>query len=259
MKAQTELITKRLDGKIAVITGGSSGIGLATAQRFVDEGAYVFITGRRQSELDAAVKQIGKNNNVTGVQGDVSNLADLDRLYDTVKQQKGRIDVLFANAGIIELAPLGSITESHFDKIFNINVKGLLFTVQKALPLFQDGGSIILTASIGGSKGYEGSNVYSATKAAIRSFARSWTVDLKHRKIRVNAISPGVIDTPMTSSMVQSEELGEQLKTNLVSAVPMGRMGSPDEIAKAVSFLASDDSSYVTGIELFVDGGMAQI
>jgi NAD(P)-dependent dehydrogenase (short-subunit alcohol dehydrogenase family) len=260
MKAQTELITKkRLEGKIAVITGGSSGIGLATARRFVDEGAYVFITGRRQSELDAAIEQIGKNNNVTGVQGDVSNLADLDRLYDTVKQQKGRIDVLFANAGIIELAPLGSITESHFDKIFNINVKGLLFTVQKAISLFQDGGSIILTGSIGGSKGYEGSNVYGATKAAIRSFARSWTVDLKHRKIRVNVISPGVIDTPMTSSMIQSEELGEQLKTNLVSAVPMGRMGSPDEIAKAVSFLASDDSSYVTGIELFVDGGMAQI
>ena len=246
-----------LEGKVAVITGGNSGIGLATAQQFVSDGAYVFITGRRQSELDAAVKQIGKN--VTGVQGDVSNLKDLDRLYATVKQQKGRIDVLFANAGIIELAPLGSITESHFDKIFNINVKGLLFTVQKALTLFQDGGSIILTASIGGSKGYEGSNVYGATKAAIRSFARSWTVDLKHRKIRVNAISPGVIETPMTSSMVQSEELGEQLKTNLVSAVPMGRMGSPDEIAKAVSFLASDDSSYVTGIELFVDGGMAQI
>jgi NAD(P)-dependent dehydrogenase (short-subunit alcohol dehydrogenase family) len=261
MKAQTELITKRLDGKIAVITGGNSGIGLATAQRFVDEGAYVFITGRRQNEVDAAVKQIGKNNdnNVTGVQGDVSNLADLDRLYATVKEQKGHIDILFANAGIIELAPLGSITESHFDKIFNINVKGLLFTVQKALPLFQDGGSIILTASIASSKGLETSTVYSATKAAIRSFARTWTVDLKHRKIRVNAISPGVIDTPMTSSMVQSEELGEQLKTNLVSAVSMGRMGSPDEVAKAVSFLASDDSSYVTGIELFVDGGMAQI
>src|SRR6188472_2374137 len=258
MKAQTELITKRLDGKIAVITGGNSGIGLATAQRFVEDGAYVFITGRRQSELDAAFKQIGKN--VSGVQGDVSNLADLDRLYATVKEQKGRIDILFANAGIVELAPLGSITESHFDKIFGINVKGLLFTVQKALPLFQDGGgSIILTASIGGSKGYEGTSPYGATKAAIRSFARSWTVDLKHRKIRVNAISPGVIDTPMTSSMVQSEELGEQLRTNLVSAVPMGRMGSPDEVAKAVSFLASDDSSYVTGIELFVDGGMAQI
>jgi NAD(P)-dependent dehydrogenase (short-subunit alcohol dehydrogenase family) len=257
MKAQTESITKRLDGKITVITGGNSGIGLATAQRFVDEGAYVFITGRRQNELDVAVKQIGKNN-VTGVQGDVSNIADLDRLYDTVKQQKGRIDVLFANAGIIELAPVGSITESHFDKIFSVNVKGLLFTVQKALTLFQDGGSIILTGSIGGSKGYEGSSVYSATKAAIRSFARTWTIDLKHRKIRVNAISPGPIDTPMTS-MVQSEELGEQLKTNLVSAVPLGRMGNPDEVAKAVSFLASDDSSYVTGTELFVDGGMAQI
>jgi NAD(P)-dependent dehydrogenase (short-subunit alcohol dehydrogenase family) len=255
MKAQTELITKRLDGKIAVITGGNSGIGLATAQRFVEEGAYVFITGRRQSELDAAVKQIGKNN-VTGVQGDVSNIADLDRLYDTVKQQKGRIDVLFANAGIVELAPLGSITESHFDKIFNINVKGLLFTVQKALPLFQDGGSIILTASIGGSKGYEGTSPYSATKAAIRSFARTWTVELKQRKIRVNAISPGPIDTAQQQLI---GELGEQLRTNLVSAVPLGRMGNPDEVAKAVSFLASDDSSYVTGIELFVDGGMAQI
>jgi NAD(P)-dependent dehydrogenase (short-subunit alcohol dehydrogenase family) len=181
MKAQTELITKRLDGKVAVITGGSSGIGLATAQRFVEEGAYVFITGRRRSELDAAVKQIGKNN-VTGVQGDVSNLADLERLYDTVKQQKGRIDVLFANAGIVEVAPLGSITESNFDKMFNINVKGLLFTVQKALPLFQDGGSIILNASIGGSKGFEGASVYGATKAAIRSFARTWTVELKHAR-----------------------------------------------------------------------------
>src|SRR6266487_1262259 len=255
--SETQLITKRLDGKIAVVTGGNSGIGLATAQRFVEEGAFVFITGRRQSALDTAVKQIGKN--VTGVQGDVSNLADLDRLYDTVKQQKGRIDILFANAGIIELAPIGSITESHFDKIFNVNVKGLLFTVQKALTLFQDGGSIVLTGSIGGSKGYEGSSVYSATKGAIRSFARTWTVELKHRKIRVNAISPGPIDTPMTSSMVKSEELGEQLKTNLVNAVPLGRMGYPDEVAKAILFLVSDDSSYVTGIELFVDGGMAQI
>jgi len=256
MKSQSELITKRLDGKIAVITGGNSGIGLATAQRFVEEGAYVFITGRRQSELDAAVKQIGKND-VTGVQGDVSNLADLDRLYDTVKQQKGRIDVLFANAGIVELAPLGSITESHFDKIFNINVKGLLFTVQKALPLFQNGGSIILTGSIGGSKApAEGTSLYSATKAAIRSFARNWTVDLKHRKIRVNAISPGPIDT---AQQRLGGELGEHLRTNLVNAVPLGRMGNPDEVAKAVSFLASDDSSYVTGTELFVDGGIAQI
>jgi NAD(P)-dependent dehydrogenase (short-subunit alcohol dehydrogenase family) len=248
---------KKLDGKIAVITGGNSGIGLATARRFVDEGAYVFITGRRQSEIDAAVKHIGKN--VTGVQGDVSNLGDLDLLYDTVKQQKGQIDVLFANAGVIGLLPLGSITEDHFDKIFNINVKGLLFTVQKALPLFQNSGSIILNASVGGSKGFEGSSVYSATKAAIRSFVRSWTVDLKHRKIRVNAISPGPIDTPMTNSMVQSEEQGEQLKTILMSAVPLGRMGNPDEIAAAVSFLASDDSSFVTGIELFVDGGLAQV
>jgi NAD(P)-dependent dehydrogenase (short-subunit alcohol dehydrogenase family) len=255
---------KRLEGKVAVITGGTSGIGLATAQRFVsEEGAYVFVTGRRQSELDAAVKQIGKNNNVTGVQGDVSNLADLDRLYATVKEQKGRIDILFANAGIGELAPLGAITEAHFDKTFGINIKGLLFTVQKALPLFQDDGSsdgsIILNASIASSKGIEALSVYSATKAAVRSFARSWTVDLKHRKIRVNAISPGPIDTPGVSELVQDEEQIEQFKTSIVSTVPMGRMGSPDEVAKAASFLASDDSSYVTGIELFVDGGMAQI
>jgi NAD(P)-dependent dehydrogenase (short-subunit alcohol dehydrogenase family) len=250
-------IMKRLEGKVAVITGGNSGIGLATAQRFVAEGAYVFIYGRGQSEVGAAVKQIGKN--VTGVQGDVSNLKDLDRLYDTVKQQKGRIDILFANAGIAGFAPLGSITEDHFDKIFSVNAKGLLFTVQKALPLFQDGGSIILTASVGGSKGFESQTVYSATKAAIRSFARSWTVDLKHHKIRVNAISPGPIDTALARSAGQSKEQEEQLKTWFVSNVPLGRMGNPDEVAKAVSFLASDDSSYVTGIELFVDGGMAQI
>jgi NAD(P)-dependent dehydrogenase (short-subunit alcohol dehydrogenase family) len=254
---------KKIEGKVAVITGGSSGIGLATAHRFVsEEGAYVFITGRRQSELDAAVKQIGKNNNnIIGVQGDVSNLADLDRLYATVKEQKGHIDILFANAGIGEFALLGEITEAHFDKTFGINVKGLLFTVQKALPLFQDGsaGSIILNASIASSKGFEMSTVYSATKAAIRSFARTWTVDLKDRKIRVNAISPGPIDTPIFSSVIQTEEQIEQIKASLVASVPMGRMGSPDEVAKAVSFLASDDSSYVTGIELFVDGGMAQI
>ena len=217
---QTGSVTKRLDGKIAAITGGTSGIGLATAQRFVDEGAYVFITGRRQSELNKAVKQIGKN--VTGVHGDVSNLADLDRLYEMVKQQKGRIDVLFANAGIAEPTPLGSITESHFDKIFNINVKGLLFTVQKALPLFQDGGSIILAASIVGSKGFEGFSVYNSTKAAIRSFARSWTVDLKNRKIRVNAVSPGPTATPLTSTIMDltlrgmSEEQVEEFKKSLL-------------------------------------------
>jgi NAD(P)-dependent dehydrogenase (short-subunit alcohol dehydrogenase family) len=254
--SQTESITKRLHGKIAVVTGGSSGIGLATAQRFVQEGAYVLITGRRQSELDKAVNQIGKN--VTDVQADVSNLEDLRRLYDVVKQQKGRIDILFANAGIAESAPLGSITEDHFDKIFNINVKGLLFTVQRALPLFQDGGSIILTSSVGGSKGTPALSVYNATKAAIRSFARSWTVDLKHRKIRVNAISPGPINTPAVSRLFENGQQAEQVKTALLN-IPMGRMGNPDEVAKAVAFLASDDSSYITGIELFVDGGRAQI
>jgi NAD(P)-dependent dehydrogenase (short-subunit alcohol dehydrogenase family) len=250
---------KRLEAKTAVITGGNSGIGLATAQRFVQEGAFVFIVGRRQDELDKAVKQIGRN--VMGVQGDVSNLADLDRLYDTVKQQKGRIDILFANAGVADVAQLGSITESHFHKIFSVNVKGLLFTVQKALPLFQDGGSIILTSSVGGSKGFEGVSVYSATKAAVRSFARSWTVDLKHRKIRVNAVSPGMISTPMLSGqgMGLSEEQVEQFKKSVLNTVPLGRPGNPDEIAKAVAFLASDDSSYITGIELFVDGGLAQI
>ena len=247
----------RLEGKIAVITGGNSGIGLATAKRFVSHGAYVFITGRRQNELDTAISEIGKN--VMGIQGDVSNLADLDRLYNTVKDEKGHLDILFANAGIAQFAPLGEISEEHFDKIFGINVKGLLFTVQKALPIFQDGGSIILNASIGSSKGFEETSVYSATKAAVRSFARTWTADLKHRKIRVNAISPGPIDTPIFSNLLQNEEQSEQFKKNIMNTVPMGRMGSPDEIAKVVSFLASNDSSYITGIELFVDGGLAQI
>lgn len=248
---------KRLEDKIAVITGGNSGIGLATAKLFVEDGAYVFITGRRQSKVDAVVKQIGKN--ITGVQGDVSNLADLDRLYATVKEQKGHIDILFANAGVGELVPLGPITEAHFDKTFGINVKGLLFTVQKALPLIQDGGSIILNASIAASKGIEASSIYNATKAAIRSFARTWTLDLKHRKIRVNAVSPGMIDTPGLNGLAQSQEQLDQFKTSFLSGVPLGRIGSPDEVAKAVSFLASDDSSYITGIELFVDGGVAQI
>jgi NAD(P)-dependent dehydrogenase (short-subunit alcohol dehydrogenase family) len=245
------------EGKIAVITGGNSGIGLATAQRLANEGAYVFITGRRQPELDAAVKLIGKN--VTAVQGDVSNLADLDRLYATVKQQKGRIDILFANAGGGEFAPLGSITEAHYDKAFNINVKGVLFTVQKALPLLVNGGAIILNASIVSSKGMPAFSVYSATKAALRSFARTWTVDLKDRKIRVNAVSPGPIETPGVDGLANNPGDLAQIKANLASAVPMGRMGTSDEIAKAVSFLASDDASFITGIELFVDGGMAQI
>ena len=247
----------KLEGKVAVITGGNSGIGLATAKRFVAEGAYVFITGRRQAELDAAVKKIGGN--VTAVQGDVAKLADLDRLYATVKAKKERIDILFANAGIGELAPLGAITEEHFDKTFNTNVRGLLFTVQKALPLMPDGASIILNASIVASTGNPAFSVYSATKAAIRSFARTWILDLKERKIRVNAISPGPIDTPGLDGLGQTEGVGEQLKATLVASVPMGRMGTPDEIAKAAVFLASDDSSFVTGTEVFVDGGAAQI
>lgn len=247
----------KLEGKIAVITGGNSGIGLATAKRFVSEGANVFIFGRRQNEIDRGVSEIGKN--VIGIQGDVSNLADLDRLFDVVKDQKGHLDILCANAGIAQFAPLGEISEEHFDKIFRINVKGLLFTVQKALPILEDGGSIILNASIGSSKGVGGSSVYSATKAAVRSFARTWTVDLKDRKIRVNAINPGPIDTPIFSSITQNEEQSELFKKNIVNAVPMKRMGSPDEVAKAVSFLASDESSYVTDIELFVDRGLAQI
>jgi len=240
----------RLEGKVAVITGGNSGIGLATARRFAEEGAHVFITGRRQNELDAAVRQIGKQ--ATGVQGDVSSLADLDRLYATVKREKGRIDVVFANAGSGTLAPLGAISEELFDTT-------LLFTVQKALPLLRDGGSIILNASIVASKGLEAASVYSATKAAVRSFARCWTVDLKARKIRVNAISPGPIETPGYDNLGLSEQQIEEFKKNIVATVPLGRMGSADEIAKAALFLASDDSSYVTGIELFVDGGMAQI
>src|SRR5271155_1267033 len=247
----------KLEGKVAVVTGGNSGIGLATAQRLAAEGAYVFITGRRQAELDAAVKLIGKN--VTGVQGDVSNLADLDRLYATVKQQKGRVDILFANAGLGEFAPLGAITEAHYDKTFNANVKGLLFTVQKALPLFTNGGTIILNASIVSIKGMANFSVYSATKAAVRSFARTWTVDLKSRNIRVNAVSPGPIDTPGVATLLPTPEEVAQFKVGMASMVPLGRVGTSDEIAKAVVFLASDDSSFVAGIELFVDGGMAQI
>ena len=243
------------EGKVAVITGGTSGIGLATALRLVSEGAYVFITGRRQSELDAAVKQIGRN--VTGVQGDVARLADLDRLYATVKEKKGFIDILFANAGIARFAALGAIAEEDFDQIFDINVKGMLFTVQKALPLLREGASIILNASIVASKGSATTSVYSATKAAVRSFARTWASDLKGRKIRVNALSPGPIDTAGLRGLRNADS--DQLNELFSGTVPLGRIGQPDEVAKAASFLASDDSSYVTGIELFVDGGIAQI
>lgn len=247
----------KLDGKVAVITGGNSGIGLASARRFLEEGAYVYITGRRQAELETAARQLGRN--VTPVQGDVSNLDDLDRLYATVEREKGRIDVLFANAGRGEIVPITSVTEEHYDKTFDVNVKGLLFTVQKALPLFQDGGSIILNASIAGVKGVEGFSVYSASKAAVRSFARGWTTDLKSRNIRVNVISPGPIDTPIVDGLAPTPEQVTEVKTYLASGVPMGRMGRPDEVAAVALFLASDDSSFMTGSELFVDGGMAQV
>jgi NAD(P)-dependent dehydrogenase (short-subunit alcohol dehydrogenase family) len=247
----------KLDGKVALITGGNSGIGLATAKQFVAEGAYIFITGRREAELASAVKDIGRN--VTGVQGDVASLNDLDRLFGQIKREKGRLDILFANAGIAKHAPIGSITEEFFDTIFDINIKGVLFTVQKALPLLSDGGSIILNASIVGSKGLPANSVYSATKAAVRSFARTLTTDLKARRIRVNAISPGVTDTPGLNQLLESSDTGKQRKEMIFSTVPMARFGTPDEIAKAVMFLASDDSSYVTGTELFVDGGLAQV
>jgi NAD(P)-dependent dehydrogenase (short-subunit alcohol dehydrogenase family) len=247
----------RLEGKVGLITGGNSGIGLATAKQFVKEGAYVFITGRRDPELSGAVKDIGRS--VTGVQGDVSNLGDLDRLVAQIKREKGRLDVVFANAGVAQYAPFGKITEEHFDSIFDINVKGLLFTVQKALPLMPDGASIILNASIVASKGLTANSVYSATKAAVRSFARTWTTDLRDRRIRVNAVSPGPIDTPGLSDLMASSGVGEQRLKMMANSVPLGRLGTPDEIAKAVVFLASDDSSYITGTELFVDGGMAQV
>ena len=251
-------MSQRLAGKVAVITGGSGGIGLATAKRFVDEGAYVFITGRRKSELDAALKEIGRN--VTGIQGDASKLADIDALYAAVKEQKGKVDIVFANAGTGEFAALGQITEEHFDKQFDLNVKGLLFTVQKVLPLLQSGGSILLNASIVATKGNQAFSVYSATKAAVRSFARTWCVDLKDRKIRVNAISPGVVPTPgYNTSLGMTPEQVEQFVQGSISGIPIGRPGTTDEIAKAVVFLASDDSSFVAGVELSVDGGLAQV
>src|ERR1700688_580989 len=247
----------KLEGKIALITGGNSGIGLATAKAFVNEGAYVFITGRRETELAAAVKEIGRN--VTSVQGDVSNLGDLDRLFAQIRREKGKLDIVFSNAGVAKYAPLGKITEELYDSIFSINVKGLLFTVQKALPLLPEGASIILNASIVASKGLASNSVYSATKAAVRSFARTWTTDLKDRRIRVNAVSPGSIDTPGLNELLASSEVGEERLKMFATLIPLGRVGTPDEVAKAVVFLASDDSSYITGTELFVDGGFAQV
>jgi len=241
----------KLEGKVAVITAATSGMALATAKLFVEEGAYVFITGRRQDALDKAVKAIGRN--VTGVQGDAGVLADLDRLYEVVKREKEKIDILFASAGTGELARIGEVTEESFDKTFNLNVRGTLFTIQKALPLFNDGGSIFMNGSIAGSKGFPNFSVYSASKAAVRSFARTWLVDLKDRNIRVNVLSPGTIDTPIL------DPLGTEAKEFFKSQIPRGEMGRPEEIATAALFLASSDSSFVNGTELFVDGGTAQI
>ena len=250
-------MSKKLEDKIALVTGGSSGIGLATAKRFVSEGATVVITGRRQKALDDAVKEIGPG--ATAIQADAASLADLDKVYAQIKEQHGRVDVLFANAGGGEFATIDNYTEEHFDKTFDTNVKGVVFTVQKALPLMPDGGTIVLNASIVSVKGMAAFGVYSATKAAVRSFARTWTSELKDRRIRVNVVSPGPIDTPGVAGLVPDEEQAKQLRTNLASQVPLGRMGHADEIAKAVVFLASDDSSFVAGVELFVDGGMVQV
>jgi NAD(P)-dependent dehydrogenase (short-subunit alcohol dehydrogenase family) len=245
-------MAKKLEGKVAVITGGSAGIGLATAKLFAEEGAYVFITGRRQAELDAAVKEIGPK--AVALRADASSIADLAHLFDTVKAARGRIDVLFANAGIYEFTPFGTITEDAYDKMFDINVKGVLFTVQQAVPLMADGGSIILTGSVAGSKGFEADTVYGATKAAIRSFARTWTADLKARHIRVNVLSPGPIQTPGFDVFANDE-----VRTYMQSTVPLGRIGTADEVAKAALFLGSDDSSFVAGVELFVDGGAVAV
>jgi len=247
----------KLEGIIALVTGGTSGIGLATAKQFVGEGAHVFVTGRREQELSAAAKDIGSN--VTTVQGDVSKLDDLDRLFARIRTEKGRLDVLFANAGIAKYGRLGEISEEFFDSIFDINVKGVLFTVRKALPLMPDGAAIILNASVVGSKGLSSNSVYSATKAAIRSFARTWTTDLKERRIRVNAISPGTIDTQGLNDLLASADTGKERVRMIQTSIPLARFGKPEEIAKAVVFLASDDASYITGTELFVDGGFAQV
>lgn len=247
----------RLQDKVAVITGGSSGIGLATAKRFVEEGAYVYITGRRQSELDKAKAVIGKD--ITAVKGDVTNLADLDRLYQTVSAEKGVVDIVFANAGFVEKKTLDQVTLEHYDKTLNINLRGVIFTVQKALPLMKRGGSIVLTASIVADKGLPAYGVYGATKAALRSLAKTWTTELKDRGIRINTLSPGATDTPIIDGQFTSKEQADGAKKAFSSMTPMGRLGRPDELAAAALFLASDSGSYITGIDLPVDGGFAQV
>src|SRR5216683_2204166 len=247
----------KLKGKVALVTGGSSGMGLATAKRFVEEGAFVYITGRRQTELDKAVSLIGRS--VAAVQGDVSSLADLDRLYAKVAREKGRIDILFAGAGIVDPQPLAETTEESFDKVFAINTRGLAFTVKKALPLLNDGGAIIVITSIAENKGIPGFTAYSATKAAVRSFVRTWTAELKDRRIRVNAISPGPIDTPIFEQQAPTKEGADQARAQFAAAVPFGRLGRPEEIASTALFLASDEASFIAGVDLPVDGGMTAI
>jgi NAD(P)-dependent dehydrogenase (short-subunit alcohol dehydrogenase family) len=247
----------RHQGKIALITGGSSGIGLATAKRLAREGATVVVTGRRQSELDAAVLTIGHD--AAGVRGDIGNVEDLDRLFATIKERHGRLDIVFANAGSGHLLPLGAITEQHLDDTFRVNVKGTLFTVQKALPLMPDGSAIVINGSMAASKGMPAFSVYAASKAALRCFARGWTTDLKARRIRVNVIAPGTIITPGYKTGGLTDQQIEGFKAMASAAAPLGRTGTEDEVARAVSFLASDDASYITGVELFVDGGTAQI
>ncbi len=250
------MTTPKLHAKVALVTGGTSGIGFAAAQRLSDDGARVFVTGRRQAELDAATASIP---NVTGIRADSANLADLDRVYATIKSDAGKLDILFVNAGIGSFAALEAVTEQHFDDIFAVNVKGVLFTVQKALPQLVDGASVILNASIVGSKGTPNMGVYSASKAAVRNFARTWILELAPRKIRVNVVSPGPIETPGMDALAPTEEARTGFKKQMTALVPLGRMGHASEIASAVSFLASDDASYVNGIELFVDGGTAQV
>jgi NAD(P)-dependent dehydrogenase (short-subunit alcohol dehydrogenase family) len=250
-------MSRPLEGKVAVVTGGGTGIGLAAAQKLAAEGAYVFITGRRRTELDAALSLIGKN--AFAVQGDVSNLADLDRLYATVKEKKGQVDILFANAAIAEGTPLGAITESHFDRHFDINVKGIVFAVQKALPLLVDGAVVILTSSISGITGTAGLSIYSATKAAIRNLARSWVLDLKARKIRVNVISPGATETPGLANLAGPGADVGAFFHQLGTQTPLGRNGSPAEIAAVVAFLASNAASFINGADIQVDGGAAQV
>ena len=250
-------MANRFTGKVAVITGGSSGIGLATAKRFVEEGAYVFITGRRQAELDQAKAAIGRN--VSVAQGDIADLGDLDRLYDQVRSEKGQLDILVASAGYVEIAASAAVTPEHFDKTFGINARGTFFSVQKALPLMRDGGAVVLVSSGTHMKGMPGYATYAATKAAVRSFTRTFAAELKDRGIRVNSLSPGLIETPIINGQFATKDEADGAREMFKQITPLGRIGRPEEMAAAILFLASDDSSYSTGIDLVADGGITQL